>query len=167
MKLKRRYAAINALLVQLLAVAGWYIFRPAPAKPPAVDLSHAEPEVASAVQSALSGVDSEPRSAAAWGKLGMVLRAHDFEAESVQALREAERLDPVDPRWPYLQGLTLILAKPDDGLACLRRAAERSPADRPQPRLRLAEFLLEQGRVDEAEAAVRSVGESDPRAALI
>jgi tetratricopeptide (TPR) repeat protein len=165
---RRRIAIVALILAPLLAVvAGWYIFRPAAALPPTVDLSHAEPDVAAAVQSALDSVNSEPRSAAAWGKLGMVLRAHDFEAESVAAFHEAERLDPADPRWPYLQGLTLILAKPDEGLACLRRAAERSPADRPQPRLRLAEVLLEQGRIDEAEAAARPPGESNLRAALI
>jgi tetratricopeptide (TPR) repeat protein len=97
----------------------------------------------------------------------MVLRAHDFEAECVQALREAERLDPTDPRWPYLQGLTLLLARPDDGIACLRRAVDRSRADRPEPRLRLAEALFDRGQADEAESFARSVGEANPRAAMV
>jgi tetratricopeptide (TPR) repeat protein len=166
-RIRRRVVIAAIILLPLIAVACWYIFRPPAASPPAIDLSHAEPDVAAAVQSALDGVRGEPRSAAAWGKLGMVLRAHDFEADSVQSLREAERLDPSDPRWPYLQGLTLILARPDEGLACLRRAAERSPANRPEPRQRLSEVLLELGRIDEAEETARPVGDSNLRAALI
>lgn len=83
----------------------------------------------------------------------MVLRAHDFEPVSLQALQEAERLDPADPRWPYLQGLTLLLTRPDDGLACLERASAR--ADRPEPNLRLAEVLLARGRIEDAEAFAR------------
>ena len=163
----RRRLLVAVIVVAVLAIGGWYIFRPTPAAPPAVDLSHADSEVAAAVQNAIDGVKSDPRDAATWGKLGMVLRAHDFAAESVQALREAERLDPTDPRWPYLQGLTLLLAQPNEGIACLKRAAERSPSNRPEPRLRLAEVLLEQGNIDEAEAIAGPVDELNPRAALL
>jgi tetratricopeptide (TPR) repeat protein len=100
----------------------------------------------------------------------MVLRAHDFDMQSVEALRAAERFDPDDPRWPYLQGLTLVLHDPDVGLTCLERAAAKARDDRPEPRLRLAEVLLDRGRVAEAEEAVQPVAEKrawDPRAGLV
>jgi tetratricopeptide (TPR) repeat protein len=166
---RRRTLALAGLVVAAAGVGAWYALRPAPAEPPAVDLTGADPEVAAAVREATEEVTRSSRDAAAWGKLGMVLRAHDFGNESVRALREAERLDPADPRWPYLQGLTLLLAAPDEGLACLERAA-RTPAAPPEVKLRLAEALLGRGRTEEAEALARAVRESRPgnaRAGLV
>jgi tetratricopeptide (TPR) repeat protein len=100
----------------------------------------------------------------------MLLRAHDFDMPSVEALRAAEEFDPENAKWPYLQGLTLVMFDPDRGLECLRRAADKAGTARPEPRLRLAEVLLDRGRVEEAEAAAGPVLErwpSDPRAAVV
>lgn len=164
----RRLALImDGVAILFIAVAVWFMaFRDPPAhSPPTIDLSRADPEVAAAINKALEAVQATPRDAAAWGKLGMVLRAHDFDTDSVTALRVAEQLDSSDYRWPYLQGLTLILFEPDAGLDCLRRAAERTKPDRPEPRFRYAEALLERGRIDEAEAQIRDL--SDPRAQVV
>ena len=82
----------------------------------------------------------------------------------------AERFDPKNPRWPYLQGLVLVLCDPDTGLACLQRAADKAGTTRSEPRLRLAEVLLDLGRINEAEAVAAPVLErrpSDPRVALV
>jgi tetratricopeptide (TPR) repeat protein len=144
--------------------------RPAAPPLPAVDLSGADPEVAAAVTAAMDAVKADPRDGAAWGKLGMVLRAHDFDAASVEALRAAERFDPDNPKWPYLQGLTLVLSDPDAGLACLERAAAKAPPERTEPRLRLAEVLLDRGRVAEAEALAGPIADrwpEDPRAGVV
>ena len=100
----------------------------------------------------------------------MVLLAHDFDVACVEAFRAAERFDPKNPRWPYLQGLVLVLCDPDIGLACLQRAADKAGTTRSEPRLRLAEVLLDLGRIDEAEAVAAPILErrpSDPRVALI
>jgi cytochrome c-type biogenesis protein CcmH/NrfG len=155
---------LGALAVGVAVWLIWFRQPPAPT-PPAIDLSRADPEVAAAVAKALDAVSATPRDAAAWGKLGMVLRAHDFDTDSVAALRVAEQLDPADYRWPYLQGLTLVLFEPEAGLDCLRRAAERAPSNRPEPRLRHAEALLELGRLDDAEAQVHDL--TDPRAQVV
>lgn len=168
---RRRWLPI-ALVVAAAAAAGAYFWWRSPPPPPlpTVDLSKSEPEVASAVNKALADVTRGPRSAAAWGELGMVLRAHDFDMESVQALRVAEQLDPADWRWPYLQGLTLALFDPEVGVACLRRATDRSPPNRPEPRLRLAEVLAERGQLDDSRALVQVVldqSPDDPRATLV
>jgi tetratricopeptide (TPR) repeat protein len=170
---RRRWALLGGVATAVLAAAGaggYYLLRPAPPPVPAVDLSTADPEVAAAVTAAIDAVKADPRNGAAWGKLGMVLRAHDFDTQSVEALRAAERFDPDEPRWPYLQGLTLVLYDPDAGLACLERAAAKARDDRPEPRLRLAEVLLDRGRVAEAEEAARPVADRrawDPRAGLV
>jgi len=153
-----------------LAVAYRFAMRPDPPPIPEPDLYHADPEVATAIETAIRAVRERPRDAARWGALGMALRANDFDMPSVDAFAAAELFDPKDYRWPYLQGLTLVLFEPEAGLACLRRAADRAPEDAPGPRLRLAECLLERGRVDEAADLMvndRGVGREAGRAAWI
>jgi tetratricopeptide (TPR) repeat protein len=131
----------------------WLKSKPPP--PPLPDLVGVDPEVAEAIIQARRDVIASPTSARAWGELGMVLRAHDFEDEAMDCFRQAERLDPRDPRWPYLRGLTLVLTDPDSGIPCLERTVERCRDDPIAPRLRLAEALLEQGRLDEAETHLK------------
>jgi tetratricopeptide (TPR) repeat protein len=153
-----------AFVLALFAAAGgaWWASRsPAPALPD-VDTTGADPAVASA---ALDAAKRGPRHAATVGELGMVLRANDFDRESMVAFAAAERLDPTDWRWPYLHGLTLVLFEPDRGADCLRRAAELAPAERSEPRLRYAEVLLERGELDAAERL--TANSPEPRAALL
>lgn len=157
----RHWPWLLASLV-LVAVAGggaWWYLRPrAPVpQPPEVDLSRADPEVAQAVRAATDRVRANPRDAAAWGRLGMILLAHDFEADSRPVFRTAAELAPTDYRWPYLEALTLVLNEPDTGLERLRRGAELAPANRPEPRLRLAELLVERGDLDGAAALAEAV----------
>ena len=127
---------------------------------PNVDLSHVEPEVAKAINDALDEVRAKPRDAKAWGRLGMYLRAHDFESECLIAFKTASELDPADFRWPYLEGKTLIFVQPEKGLERLRKAAELAPATRPEPRLVVADLLLQRGDLngaaEQAEAVVKS-----------
>ncbi len=156
---RRRVIAAALLGVAVLVPAGWLLLRPAPPEPPAVDLTDADPEVKQAIDEARQAVHKAPRSAAAWGKLGMVLVAHDFRGEAAVALAEAERLDPNEPRWPYLQGTALLRDYPERALPPLRRAAALSRE--PAVRLRLAEVLLDRGQVDEAEDLFRQVGRAD------
>jgi tetratricopeptide (TPR) repeat protein len=137
---------------------------------PVVELSNAEPEVAEVLQAAMQNVQAEPRNGSAWGKFGMLLLAHDYETQSVEAFRAAERFDSENPKWPHLQGLTLVMHEPDTGLACLERAAAKSPDDRPEPRLRLAEALLDRGRTSEAQTTLAAVSirhRENPRLKLI
>ncbi len=142
--------------------------RSAAPSPPAVDVHDAAPGLAEAIETARRGVEQSPHSAAAWGRLGMVLRAHDFNSEANRCFAQAEKLDPADPRWPYHQALDLLIFDPEAGLACLQRAAKLSgPAD--PPCLLLGEVLLGLGRSDEAEPYfhhVLAVENSNPRAHL-
>jgi tetratricopeptide (TPR) repeat protein len=141
-----------------------------PALPLEPDLSHADPEVTAAVRSALEAVRAKPDDAAARGHLGMVLLAHDFDRETVAAFQSAEALDPSDYRWPYLLGMALVRFNPEEGLACLRRGAEKAPPARPEPRLRLAEELFERGETGEAERIVDEIlafRSNEPRASLL
>jgi len=143
----------------------WYYRQREPdSQPPDVDLSRADPEVARAITEAIEEVKSHPRDAARWGRLGMYLRAHDFDMESISVFRTAARLDPGDYRWPYLEGLTLVLFDPDLGLERLRKGAELAPPARSEPRLIVAERLLERGDLDGAAAFADAVLNVDPGA---
>lgn len=169
---RRRLWIVTALaLIGLgVALAVWWRPRTPPApEPPRPDLTDVDPEVIESIAAAQERVRQQPQDGTAWGRLGMVFRAHDFGDEANRCFREAERLDPSEPRWPYLQGLTLVLTAPDAGIPCLERAVERA-ADTPlAPRLRLAEALLEHGRLDEAQTHLdraRRRAAGDPRVQL-
>lgn len=147
------------LLFALMALAGagglWWLGRDHGAAPPTIALAGVDTEVGQTITRARQELLAAPDSAANWGRLGMVLRAHSFGDEANVCFREAERLDPAEPRWPYYRGLTLVLTEPAEGLASLRRAVERMEDGSPAPRFRLVEVLLEQGLFDEAEGHLK------------
>jgi tetratricopeptide (TPR) repeat protein len=146
----------------VIVVAGWRLWRTPAVAPPFVDLAGADPEVAALVELARKDVLADPRSAAAWGHLGMVLRAHGFADDSSFCFAQAERLDPREPRWPYYRGLTLSLTNPEESIRCLRRALERLQDGPLAPRFRLAEVLLQQGELDETDQLLQQALERDP-----
>lgn len=167
---RRRYwRLLAALLGGAVLAAGvgytrWFWLSSRVPGPPAPDLAGAEPLVAQAARAARAAVTASPRSAAAWGHLGMVLHAHDYLSEAEVCFAQAEKLDAADPRWPYLQAL-IHFKDPLDrgpGLRCLERAVERE-GDGAVPRLRLGEALLEQGRLDDAEVHFRAILQRDPK----
>jgi tetratricopeptide (TPR) repeat protein len=152
------WVVAGAAVVVAAAAVGAYLLRPEP--PPEIDVSGLDPKAAEAIRAARAEVAAHGHSGAAWGKLGMVLFANDLHSESLICLEKAERLQPAEMRWPYYQGLILLLREPAAALAPLRRAADRGRWE-VAPRLRLAEALLAQDRLDEAEPLFRDVLEAD------
>jgi tetratricopeptide (TPR) repeat protein len=142
---------------------GWYLWDwyAAPA-PPAVSLADADPAVADAIAAARWDVRWKPRSAAAWGRLGQLLRAHSYKPESNLCFAQAERLDPNDSRWPYLQGVSLQSDDPEAAIRHLRRAVALGGSGPDALRLCLAEVCLQQGQLDDAEQHFRQVLRDDP-----
>jgi Flp pilus assembly protein TadD len=125
-----------------------------------VALDGVDPAVAAAVRAARERVSREGRSAAAWGQLGKVLRAHTFDDAADECFREAERLDPAEPRWPYFRGMRLADTDPAAAVPFLRRATELADRRDPTndvPRLLLAETQFRLGLYAEAEAELRRV----------
>jgi tetratricopeptide (TPR) repeat protein len=165
---RRRWLVLLVCLPACLLVPalGWYGWRryAAPA-PPEVALADADPEFVAAVEAARGQVQREPYSAAAWGRLGEVLRAAEYRDQAAVCFAQATRLDPKSVRWPYLQGETLQQRDPDAALAPLRRAVALcggDDADALFPRLRLGELLLARGEYDEAEAQLQAALKGDP-----
>lgn len=145
------------LLVAVLAVAasatGFWIYQsrlPRDPVVPTIDLHDVDPEIADAITKARADVVQTPRSADAWGKLAMVLHGNGFLELALKSYGIASDLDRDDPRWPYLQGM--ILRNGDDPPAALpyfEKASALTPVNS-LPTAKLAESLVNQGRLDEA-----------------
>jgi tetratricopeptide (TPR) repeat protein len=138
-----------------------------------VDLSDEnDPMLEEAVQDARERVLSQPRSAKAWGRLGKLLLANGFGEDSRPCFAEAARLDPGDPRWPYLNGLAQQLTDPDGALPRFREAAELTGVEGPTAsavRLRYAEALMRAGKLPESKEILLDLvrrAPGDPRPAL-
>jgi len=142
--------ALSVLLAACVAAAWYFLSR---SDLPVVDLEGAEPSVQHAVEQAMDEVKRQPSSDEAWGRLGLLLLAHGWLDDAAVCLARAEKLGPNEPRWPY----ALSQTAPGDlafVIACLERAEARA-GDNVSPRLSLSEALLEQGRIDDAEAGFR------------
>jgi tetratricopeptide (TPR) repeat protein len=126
-----------------------------------VDTTGLEPDIITAIENARAKVQQQPRSGAAWGKLALVLLAHNFETDAKVCLAHAERLEPKDSRWSYFQGRVAQLRDPEAALPFLRRAAALA-RDTTMPRLHLAEILLSQGHGEEAATEFETVLQVEP-----
>ena len=165
-----RLLIFSAGALLLAAGGGYKLWRvlSAPKVPP-LHLQHVEPAIVQAVNAAVVQVRAAPRAAVAWGQLGAILFTHEIYGDAAAVFAQAEKLDPPQPRWPYLRGLSLADLNPDAAVPLIARAAESTGNVLPAPRCRLAELLLERGRLDEAEAALHAVRRhfpNDPRALL-
>src|SRR5262245_50598260 len=122
-----RKLLIASVLVALLGAAGWFGWRwyttPAPPAVPHIPLDGLEQELAAAVRKAQEEVRRQPRSGKAWGELSRLLVANDLNQPALEALVQAERLNPDQACWPYLHGSVLMtLARPQEATPRLRQA---------------------------------------------
>jgi tetratricopeptide (TPR) repeat protein len=150
---KRRWLLVAGVLLvaAIPGVGTWYALAP---PLPAISLTDADPAVVQAVEAARRDVRWSPWSDAARGRLGMVLLAHSLEDEAALVFAQAEKLNPREPRWPYLAAACRG-GDPAARLDCLRRAVERTGTRPDAPLLALADALLEQGQGEEAERCYR------------
>lgn len=137
--------AVGATTV--LAALPWFLAPtvPGPAVPPA------DPAVARAIAAAQGRVRLEPRSAAAWGELGLVLEAHGHPAPAVACFRRAAAFDATGSRWPVCAAVSLGPTDPGAALIEIEEAIRRDPAAE-WPRLLRGEWLATLGRLPEAGA---------------
>ena len=154
-----------ALTGILLCGALYFWWRPPPVRtpvPPVIDLSGHDPQIVAVIERARSEVLAAPKSSRAWGTLGAALMVHKFHREAIASFVEAEKLDPREPRWPYLHGVSLLAYDQNAALPKLQRGAELAEESIIAPRLRVAHLLLELGRADEAEPYLASVLRQQP-----
>ena len=159
---RRVLAAAFGGVALVMGIGGYLRSWQAAPEPPTVVLQEADAAVAVFVEEARQDVRRSPRSAPAWGRLGMVLLAHDFFCDANRSLSQAEQLDPQEPRWPYYQGIAFLLGDPDAAIPKLQRAADLCTGTADAPQLRLAEALMAQGRSAEAAAQFHHVLQREP-----
>jgi tetratricopeptide (TPR) repeat protein len=93
----------------------------------------------------------------------MILMAHTLPVDAATAcLAQAERLEPRQPRWPYLQAIAVLSRDPETAIAKLQRAVALCDCDPDVPRLQLGEVLLDRGRVEEAAAQFERIVQKQP-----
>ena len=106
-----------------------------------------------------------PRSAQLWGEFGMLLNAGGFPQQAEVCYKQAIALNPKSSRWSYLSGISCEPRDPDAAAGHYRAALESD--DDPAIHLRLAELLLKQQQLDEAEKHVEAATQltrANPRA---
>ncbi len=162
-----RWAVVVLLSIAMVASGVWYIWRSWTApQPPSITLVGADPELVEAIAAARSDVLRAPRALESWSKLAKLLRASEHLDEAVVCFGHAERLDPAEPRWPYLAGEALARQnKHQEALSPLARAAHLSEAAGLRsyaPFLRWADALLASGQPDAAEPPLRRALELEP-----
>ena len=164
---RRRWRLVLLLaLVVIVAGAGWWWRTSRGPVPPAVPAGvHAD--VAAAITTAREEVIANRKSASAWGRLGLVFTAHNFDDQAADCYREAHNLDKTDDRWPYMLALYSLSQKQDNAAALryLETASEsrhRSPSEEGAVRLRLAELYLAEHRLGDAERLFRAQLARDP-----
>ena len=159
MRIRKRWRALFVVAAVGLAVACvvWATREgPVPEIPRPGPSAFTEREVEMDVSGAARRVELEPRSAAAWGEYGIVLRAYRQHLEADRCFQVAADLDPADGRWPYLIGTHLADADPTAAVGWLERAVRGTvpAAARETVRARLAEALLTSGRPVDAMASL-------------
>lgn len=164
--MSRRVLLVILLLIGLGLAAGigWYTWRRVTApSPPEIASEGLDPELAEAIEAARQKIRHDPYSAARWGELGNLLRGALLLPDAVACFAQAERLDPKNPRWPYLQGEALRRYDLRAALPPLERAAALAgDGETVAPHLRLAEVLLALGHDDEAEIRLHRAHDIEP-----
>jgi tetratricopeptide (TPR) repeat protein len=164
--MRRKLAVIAVAVVAVAAVGavlGWRWLRADPV--PQFDLTEAEPAVQSVIESARERVVKEPRSGRAWGHLGQALLANGYDDEAMSVFEQAGRLDPSEPRWPYLRARRLMTLDRTEGLELLEQAvrlAGRADPDNVACKLLLVEALSERGEHERATGLAEEVLAKEP-----
>ncbi|HIM31755.1 MAG TPA: tetratricopeptide repeat protein [Planctomycetes bacterium] len=147
-----RTVLIVVLTIATAGAAAWMLNRSAGrlslVEQPEVDLASSSRAVVQTIQQAQTRVDSSPDDAIAWGELGMVLFAHQFEAEARACFEQAERLDPQEFRWPYLHGVCAAATDRTAAADLFQRAVTLKPEEGIAHN-RLGEVLLDLARYEE------------------
>lgn len=90
-----------------------------------------------------------------WGELGQWFHVYRYPDSARRSYREASRLDPEEPRWPYYLGMLAAEAGDlEQAVARFEAAAERSP-NSAAALIRLAEVHLALRQPERAEASYR------------
>jgi tetratricopeptide (TPR) repeat protein len=146
------------LLVSLLGAA---LAQPASPPLPALALESYPSAARAAIARAHGEAAARPQDAAAAGALGRVLQAWEQWDAAHQAYRRAQALAPRAFDWHYLDATVLLRqAHPAEAAVRLEAALAASPNYLPA-RVKLAEALLDAGRIDESQRLFTALTEPE------
>src|SRR6516162_3081205 len=83
---RRRWLWGTLIGVVVVLGSGWLVWQQFAPVPPMPDLAGCDPEVGEAVAAARNDVQLWPWSAERWGRLGMILLAHDQHRDALTCL---------------------------------------------------------------------------------
>ena len=124
---------------------------------PQIDPAGLDVALAKSINEAAGAVQLDSLNDERWGRLGMLLLAHDLFEPAAKCLSEAARLDVNEPRWPYYESVALRTQDPNAAVDRLRRAIELFGDGSNVPRIRLATMLIDQERLEEAASVLSAV----------
>jgi tetratricopeptide (TPR) repeat protein len=129
---------------------------------PSIDLESIDHAVAAAIQEALNAVQQSPNSAERWGRLGMVLLAHDFRGRAAECFDRAGQLDSREPRWPHFRARAIRVSQPLQAIPLMEEAIslcvdKSKRTEALTLRLQLAELLIDRNFLDEATPQIKQV----------
>jgi tetratricopeptide (TPR) repeat protein len=170
---KRRFLLVVGLLV--VAAVGYAVhkYRVSAARttqPPEIPADVTDPPIRKVIAAKRAAVVADPRSATAWGELGMAFDAHERWEQSQVCYERAMELAPSDAQWPFLIAEQLnwrrkVGTDKEKAVQLYQMAAERTP---PTPAhawiatLSLADLLTELDRSDEAAPLYQRAYEGGP-----
>ena len=129
---------------------------------PNAELSGADPAVIKKFDKARESVNENPKSAAAWGHLGILFNAYGLMDQAIDCYQRAAELDPQEFRWSYLSAVLLAERDPEQAETELRRAAEINSQYAPLF-CNLAMAFVKTGRDDEAQQEYETALRIDPK----
>ncbi|HSS75871.1 MAG TPA: tetratricopeptide repeat protein [Thermoanaerobaculia bacterium] len=132
------------------------------------DLSGLESAVAGQLGEMQRLLATQAANAGSYGDLGQAYLAYSFNDAAVDCFQNASRLDPRNFRWLHLLGAAQQAAgRLDEAVTAFEKALTLSspPAETAAANVHLGEIRLLQGRLDDAEAALRKAVAFPPTAA--
>lgn len=128
---------------------------------PMPSLEGAESLVAERIREAAEGIVRDPKSAAAWGRLGIVYDVNGFPVDGVSCYERALELDPAEWRWSYFAGIALEESDAAAALDHFEHAA-RLVSDYAPLEFRRGALAIEARDLDAAERHLERALELDP-----
>src|SRR5437588_7764602 len=137
-----------------------------PALPP-LTIARFRPQIRDKAQKLYREAAAKPNDPEASGRMGMLLHAFEQYEAAQLCYRRARLLDPNRFQWAYYLGLAQALdGKTYAAAATLRDAIRLDPHYLPA-RLKLAELLLNSGRLEESQEVCQSLAKDEPQAAPV
>lgn len=127
---------------------------------PQLNMENFLPGVRVRIESALKAALASPDDAAAIGKLGALLSAHNQMGAAAQCFERARALEPKSFRWTYY--LATSQTDQEKSITILQEGLRLDPGYVPA-RLRLADLLLAGNKLDESRSEYEAVLEAEPQ----